>query len=61
MEAVAVAAVLKGLASVAEMGERKGETPLPENATSCPLWNTGMTAARSRVSPLHEGDMKCYP
>ena len=31
VEAVAGATALKGLASVAEMGEQKGETPLPEN------------------------------
>ena len=32
-EAVAGAELLNGLHSVARMGERKGETPLPENET----------------------------
>ena len=50
VEAVAGAAALKGLASVAEMGERKGETPLPENEITAVPHVIGLTAkGASRV------------
>ena len=50
VEAVAGAAALKGLASVAEMGERKGETPLPENEAPVALHVVGLIAkGASRV------------
>ena len=50
IEAVAGAAVLKGLASVAEMGEQKGETPLPENEITAVPQVIGLTAkGASRV------------
>ena len=44
VEAVVGAAALKGLASVAEMGERKSETPLPENEATAEPHVVGLIA-----------------
>ncbi len=41
-EAVAGAEKLNGLTSVAEMGEQKGETPLPENESVDVEWVIGL-------------------
>ena len=50
VEAVAGAAVLKGVTSVAEMGEQKGETPLPENEATVVPHVVGLIAnGTSRV------------
>ena len=50
VEAVAGAAALKGLTSVAEMGGQKGESPLPENEAPAVLHVVGLIAnGTSRV------------
>ena len=41
-EAVAGTGKLNGLTSVAEMGEQKGETPLPENESVDVEWVIGL-------------------
>jgi len=54
-EAVAGAATLNGLASVAQMGDEKGETPLPENETMPRPYTIGLRAKGShRVREFSE-------
>ena len=54
-EAVAGSATLKGLASVAQMGDEKGEIPLPENETPLAPHVIGLRAKGShRVREFHE-------
>ena len=55
IEAVAGAPTLNGLASVAQMGDEKGETPLPENETVPMPYAIGLRAEGShRVREFYE-------